>query len=324
MNQSSHSEMASETAVTFQEIGKPHAGQRLDNFLLTRLKGVPKSRIYRIIRKGEVRVNKKRVRPEYKLQEEDLVRIPPIRVADRSKPMPPGKELQDVLQEAVLYEDDDLLIVNKPAGIAVHAGTGVKTGLIESLRFMKPELERLELVHRLDKGTSGCLLIARSASALKKLSSQFKEGQVTKIYHALVEGEWPSNITEISAALERQPAQGGERFVNVSQAGKAARTHFAILERFDTVTLVEAKPLTGRTHQIRVHAQLSGHPIVGDDKYSSPEKRRFFRELGIKRLCLHAHEISFNHPATGQTMSFTADYEPRFSAAIRILQEGGG
>ncbi len=180
--------MASETAVTFQEIGKPHAGQRLDNFLLTRLKGVPKSRIYRIIRKGEVRVNKKRVRPEYKLQEEDLVRIPPIRVADRSKPMPPGKELQDVLQEAVLYEDDYLLIVNKPAGIAVHAGTGVKTGLIESLRFMKPELERLELVHRLDKGTSGCLLIARSASALKKLSSQFKEGQVTKIYHALVEG----------------------------------------------------------------------------------------------------------------------------------------
>jgi len=324
VNESTRGAAASQTAVTFQEIGKSHAGQRLDNFLITRLKGVPKSRIYRIIRKGEVRVNKKRVKPDYKLQMMDKVRIPPIRTAERGETMPPTQALQDVLQKAILFEDEDMLVINKPAGIAVHAGTGVKTGLVEALRHMKPELDRLELVHRLDKGTSGCLLLARNASTLKSLSEQFKTSNVSKTYHALVDGQWPEDAMEISAALQRQPAQGGERFVNVSADGKSARTFFSILDSYSQASLLEARPVTGRTHQIRVHAQLAGHCVIGDDKYAESDRLKYFRQMGIRRLCLHARELTVVHPGTGKPVTFSADHDAHFDSAITLLRQEAG
>ena len=324
MKQSSNRSEKAETSVSFQEISSTHAGQRLDNFLITRLKGVPKSRIYRIIRKGEVRVNKKRVKPEYKLQEKDLLRIPPVRTAVREGFIPPSSELQKILSSALIYKDKELLVINKPAGLPVHAGTGVKTGLVEALRYMNPEIDRMELVHRLDKGTSGCLLLARNAEALKNLSHQFKCREISKTYHVLVDGQWPDNVREISAALERQPAQGGERFVNVSAAGKSAQTGFTILESYSDATLLEARPVTGRTHQIRVHAQLAGYPVIGDEKYGQAGRRHYFRKKGITRLCLHARKLSFRHPVTDELVTFEADYDAGFSAAIRALQKAGG
>lgn len=310
-----------ETAVTFQEVGENQAGQRLDNFLLSRLKGVPKSRIYRIIRKGEVRVNKKREKPDYKLGRGDIVRIPPVRLAEPQTQIPPTAALTDLLAASVLYSDDDLLIINKPAGLPVHGGTGVKTGLIEALRHMYPDLDGLELVHRLDKGTSGCLLLTKNGRTLKALSAQFKNGRVNKTYHALVEGAWPAEMAEVSAPLQRQQPQGGERFVAVSREGKSALTRFSILDSFPAATLVQANPVTGRTHQIRVHAQLAGHPVIGDEKYSELASRKQFARYGIRRLCLHAAELGFTHPQTGKRLTFKAPYDEQFEQALRILAD---
>lgn len=310
--------------VTFQEVGQHHVGQRLDNFLLARLKGVPKSRIYRIIRKGEVRVNKKREKPEYKLCAGDIVRIPPVRVAEQGVQQLPTPALAALLGESVLYSDDSLLIINKPAGIPVHGGTGVKIGLIEALRHIFPEIEYLELVHRLDKGTSGCLLLAKSGSALKALSAQFKDGSVRKTYHAIVAGDWPAEVREVSAALKRLQPRGGERVVQVNRAGKKAVTRFQILETFADATLVQASPVTGRTHQIRVHAQLAGHPIVGDEKYADPGVRKHFADAGIHRLCLHAAQLSLQHPVSGQPLSVSAAYDAAFTQALDLLRQAAG
>lgn len=320
MSRKSPTKAASEYAeVSFQEISADHAGQRLDNYLLARLKGVPKSRIYRIIRKGEVRVNKKREKPEYKLQTGDLVRVPPVCLAGRNKQVPPTPALQALLREAILFEDDYLLIINKPAGLSVHRGTGVQTGLIESLRHMFPELPALELVHRLDKGTSGCLLLAKQNRTLKALSAQFKENKVSKTYHAIVEGHWP-DLSEVSAALDKGPAHGGERFVKVSNRGKSALTRFNVLEALAGATLVQANPVTGRTHQIRVHAQLAGCPVVGDEKYSTSKSRQHFAKVGIQRLCLHAAELALDHPGTGKRLVRQAPHDSAFEAALRCLR----
>jgi 23S rRNA pseudouridine955/2504/2580 synthase len=310
-------------SVTFQEVSSEQSGQRIDNFLLSRLKGVPKSRIYRIIRKGEVRVNKKRIKPEYKLQTGDLVRIPPVRVAEPRQQIPPSEALQELLQNAVLFQDECLLIINKPAGLPVHAGTGVKTGLIEALRYIYPELSGLELAHRIDKGTSGCLLLAKNAKSLKILSAQFKGREVQKTYHALVEANWPEQISEVDAPLLRQEAGNGERYVVVSNEGKSAQTDFAILERFTDATLIKASPRTGRTHQIRVHTQYSGCPIIGDQKYSQDVSRKQFADRGIKRLCLHAAELSFTHPESGQQFTISAPWDAQFSAAVSLLRQAG-
>lgn len=320
-SKASSTQPVSASAVTFQEVGEHHAGQRLDNFLMTRLKGVPKSRIYRIIRKGEVRVNKKREKPEYKLCAGDMIRIPPVRIAEPGIQQPPAEALIALLKASVVYSDDDLMIINKPAGLPVHGGTGVKTGLIEAVRAMSSELAYLELAHRLDKGTSGCLLLARNGKSLKALSAQFKESRVQKTYHALVEGAWPEDITEVSAALKRLEPQGGERFVAVSREGKSAMTRFTVRERFRDATLVTAQPVTGRTHQIRVHAQLAGHPILGDEKYASAPSCRHFADLGIRRLCLHAAELTLQHPATGKTLHAEAPYDEAFSQALKILAQ---
>lgn len=309
--------------MSFQEVSQEQEGQRLDNFLLSRLKGVPKSRIYRIIRKGEVRVNKKREKPEYKLKTGDIVRIPPVRVAAPKEQIPPSAALQELLSESVLYQDEHILVLNKPAGLAVHAGTGVKTGLIEALRHMYPELASLELVHRLDKGTSGCLLLAKNSKSLKLLSAQFKAGETKKIYHALVQGKWSPQQTEIDAPLLRQQEKNGERFVVVSPEGKSARTLFSALEEFHHATLVEASPLTGRTHQIRVHASFANCPIIGDEKYSEDAARQAFARQGIKRLCLHAASLTFVHPETSQSMTLTAPPERQFDAALKVLRQAG-
>lgn len=306
--------------VQMLSIDENQAGQRIDNFLLARLKGVPKSRIYRIIRKGEVRVNKKRVKPEYKLQEADVVRVPPVRIAARNTFVPPSEQLQELIKCSLIYEDESLMVINKPSGIAVHAGTGVKIGLIEALRYMYREEPDLELVHRLDKGTSGCIMVAKTTKALRSLNNSLKQGLMRKVYHAIVLGNWPEQVSIVDQPLLKHQPRSGERFVEVSSQGKSARTHFRLLQGYSQYSLIEARPETGRTHQIRVHAQFVGHPLSGDDKYCS-EKRsnQLLAQRGIHRLCLHAAELSLPHPENNQSLCLSAPYDKQFEKALNIL-----
>lgn len=281
--------------VQLVDIGPDHAGQRIDNFLLARLKGVPKSAVYRMIRKGEVRVNKGRTKPEYKLAEGDSVRVPPARTAQKDEgPAFIGDQLKKQLELAILHEDGGLIVLNKPSGLAVHGGSGVSLGVIEALRAMRPQQKFLELVHRLDRDTSGILLIAKKRSVLKQLHDDLREGRVDKTYLALVAGRWNGRQHRIEAPLKKFDLASGERVVRVSQEGKPSLTHFTQVRLYEQATLVEASPVTGRTHQIRVHAQFAGHPIAGDDKYISREQNSFFVEKGLKRLFLHAFRIEFN------------------------------
>lgn len=293
-------------AVQWLEIDENHAGQRLDNFLFTQLKGVPKTRIYRIVRKGEVRVNKGRVDVKYRLQINDVVRIPPVRVAEREEEVVIQPTLRFGLENGVLYEDEGFMVLNKPSGFAVHGGTGVNSGVIEALRQMRPDQHFLELVHRLDKETSGCLIVAKKRSALKYLHELFRGDGVQKTYLALLSGQWQRKKQWVEAPLLKNINKGGERMVVVSRNGKAAETLFVRLKRFVDCTLVHASPKTGRTHQIRVHAAWLGHPIVGDDRYGEDEFNKRFRQKGYKRLFLHAEELRFKHPVSGEEMHFTA------------------
>jgi len=242
---------ASSVSVKFVDITEDQAGQRIDNFLLAKLKGVPKSRIYRILRKGEVRVNSSRVKPEYKLQGGDKVRIPPVRVAEREAPAGPGPKLQRLLERNVIYEDSVLLVINKPAGLAVHGGSGVSLGLIEALRATRPSHSFLELVHRLDRETSGCLIIAKKRSALRYLQDEMRARRVVKVYQALSTGRWPRGMKRIDMPLLKSELKSGERVVRVNPEGKASVTHFSVLQRFDKATFMEVTLETGRTHQIR-------------------------------------------------------------------------
>ena len=304
-------------AVQILQVGENQVGQRIDNFLMARLKGVPKSRIYRIIRKGEVRVNRKRVKPEYKLALRDAVRIPPLRLPAKAETPAPSAGLEEVVRGCVLYEDEQLLVLNKPSGLPVHGGTGVRIGLIETLRHLRPQASFLELVHRLDKGTSGCLMVAKSPAALKRLGALLKKREVGKRYHAIVHGRWPAELREMALPLQRGEAHGGERFVRASGEGKSALTRFRVLRPLRGWTLVEASPLTGRTHQIRVHAQQAGHPIAGDEKYGEPDLNRELRRLGISRLCLHAAALELPHG--DGVLKVEAPYDERFAEAVRIL-----
>jgi len=292
--------------VIYVEITEDNSDQRLDNFLITRLKGVPKSHIYRIVRKGEVRVNKGRVDVKYRLVAGDIVRIPPVRVAERSEELYVPQGLQAALQQGILFEDEGFLIVNKPAGFAVHGGSGVSSGIIEGLRLIRPEAHFLELVHRLDKDTSGCLLIAKKRSALRKLQALFRESQIQKTYQALLSGQWARKKLIVTAPLLKNISKGGERIVVISQSGKAAETLFTRLQLFGNATLVEASPKTGRTHQIRVHAASLGHPIVGDERYGEDEVNKAFKNKGYKRMFLHAKTLRFQHPVTGIVMTISA------------------
>ncbi|MBU6954346.1 RluA family pseudouridine synthase [Hahella sp. HN01] len=267
-------------------------GQRLDNFLVRELKGVPKGKIYKIIRKGEVRVNKGRCKPETKLKDGDQVRIPPIRVSesDNSEPVIPAG-LIELVSQSTLFENDELLIINKPCGVAVHGGSGVSFGVIEILRAARQDLRFLELAHRLDRDTSGVLVLAKKRRALVQFHDMLKTGRVEKIYHAWVCGKWPKHKSVITAPLKKNVLRSGERVVSVSEDGKASETRFRVLYSGTGRSLVEAQPITGRTHQIRVHAKFAGHPIIGDDKYCDSETNKVYRDMGVKRLCLHAYSL---------------------------------
>ena len=292
--------------VIYVEINEDNCDQRLDNFLISRLKGVPKSRIYRLVRKGEVRVNKGRVDIKYRLAAGDVVRIPPVRVAERSEESFVPKGLQAALQQGILFEDDGFMVINKPAGFAVHGGSGVSSGIIEGLRLIRPEARFLELVHRLDKDTSGCLLIAKKRSALRKLQEFFRNSEIKKTYQSLLAGQWDRKKLIVTAPLLKNISKGGERIVVISKAGKAAETLFTRIKLFRNATLVEASPKTGRTHQIRVHAASLGHAIVGDDRYGIDEINKLFKNKGYKRMFLHAETLKFKHPVTDEIMTISA------------------
>ncbi|WP_301099168.1 23S rRNA pseudouridine(955/2504/2580) synthase RluC [Otariodibacter sp.] len=309
------------TSVKFITISEDESGQRLDNFLLGKLKGVPKSLIYRIVRKGEVRVNKGRVKPEYKLQAEDIVRIPPVRVSEKNTP-PISTKLHKVaeLESQILYEDEVLLVVNKPSGIAVHGGSGLSFGVIEALRSLRPQAKFLELVHRIDRDTSGILLVAKKRSALRNLHQQLREKTIQKDYLALVRGQWQSHTKVIKAPLLKNELASGERIVRVNEEGKPSETRFTIEERYNNATLIKASPVTGRTHQIRVHTKFAGHPIALDDKYGDREFDATMQTLGLTRLFLHAYSIRFTHPRTEEEMVIIAPLDNYLKSILEKLR----
>ncbi|NQZ30354.1 MAG: 23S rRNA pseudouridine(955/2504/2580) synthase RluC [Oceanospirillaceae bacterium] len=306
--------------VRYIDVTEDQDGQRIDNFLRTALKGVPKSMIYRIVRKGEVRVNKGRVKPDTKLKAGDIVRIPPIRTAKEGEPVKVSQALLEKLETSILYESDDLIVINKPSGLAVHGGSGIQLGLIEAMRQMRPESTFLELVHRLDRDTSGCIMVAKKRSMLRHLHEALRQGRgISKIYHALVIGRWESSVQKIDAPLRKNELVSGERIVKVQPDGKASITMFKVIRRFSNVaTLVEAKPITGRTHQIRVHAQFAGHPIIGDEKYGVESINSQMQKQGIRRLFLHAAALTVTM-ADGEKLHFKAPLENKLSVAVEQL-----
>ncbi|TCV98243.1 ribosomal large subunit pseudouridine synthase C [Biostraticola tofi] len=310
-------------AVQFITISADSAGQRIDNFLRTHLKGVPKSLIYRIVRKGEVRINKKRIKPEYKLQDGDVMRIPPIRQSEsEDAPISVGLDKVAALTEAILYEDEHLLILNKPSGTAVHGGSGLSFGVIEALRALRPDARFLELVHRLDRDTSGVLLVAKKRSALRSLHEQLRMKGMQKDYLALVRGQWQSHTKSVSAPLVKNILASGERIVRVGSDGKPSETRFKVEERFDIATLIKASPVTGRTHQIRVHAQYAGHPIAFDDRYGESEFDQQLRGSGLGRLFLHAAALTFTHPDSGDTLRIEAPLDNQLRHCLLWLRAG--
>ncbi|WP_097461090.1 23S rRNA pseudouridine(955/2504/2580) synthase RluC [Mangrovitalea sediminis] len=308
-------------SVEWVTIAADQAGQRLDNFLLTYLKGVPRSMIYRIIRKGEVRINKARIKPEYRLQPGDLVRVPPVSRPQKGEVPMPGERLRRQVEDAVVYEDDNLLLINKPTGLAVHGGSGLDFGLIEVLRAARPDARFLELVHRLDRDTSGILMVAKRRPALRWLQDQIRQHQVTKRYHALVVGRWPAGRDEVDAPLLKNELSSGERLVRVAEGGKDSITRYRTLETFSGYTLVEAIPVTGRTHQIRVHCQFAGHPIAGDEKYMDDASLKAFKAIAGRRLMLHAHALEFCLPGETRVKRFEASWDAAFSQVIEMLRQ---
>lgn len=296
-------------------------GQRADNFLLGQFRGVPRSFVYRILRRGEVRVGGRRIRPDYRLQAGDELRLPPVKI-DQAPAFEPSKNLDLVsrLCQAVIYETAEMLVVNKPAGIAVHGGSGVDYGVIEALRSGRDDLRYLELVHRLDRDTSGCLMIAKKRSALRCLHEQLRLKTVRKHYQALVHGVWPRSLASVDQPLLKNVLKSGERMVRVDAAGKPSSTGFQVLESFDGFTLVRASPRTGRTHQIRVHAAFSGHPIVLDGKYGRRDLDEKFADLLPDRMFLHAFSIEFSDPAGGKTVTVEAPLDERLQASLDRLR----
>ncbi len=292
--------------VNFIEIGPSHAGQRIDNFLLSHLKTVPKSRVYRIVRKGEVRVNKGRIKPDYRLQAGDLVRIPPLRIEEAAPKPPPASHVLTRVGACVLHEDDNLLVLNKPAGIAVHGGSGVSHGVIEALRILRPEAPFLELVHRLDRDTSGCLMIAKTRPTLLALHELLRTGSMEKYYLALVQGRWSGGARTVNAALRRNVLRSGERMVQITDEGKEAESVFEPQRIYAATSLLRIALHSGRTHQIRVHAAHIGHPLAGDDKYGDADFNRAMRAVGLKHVFLHAREIALQLPGESRKIHVTA------------------
>ncbi len=309
---------AGSPAVRFLTVTADHDGQRIDNFLMAQLKGVPRSRIYRMLRSGEVRVDRGRAKADRRLRAGETVRVPPVReAAATAAPAVPGGLLADIRQR-ILLERPGFFVLDKPAGLAVHGGSGLSFGLIEALRQLYPG-ESLELAHRLDRDTSGCLLVARSRKALLHLHRQLREQGMTKRYWALAKGKWPAHCRTVSAPLEKNQLQSGERRVKVAQAGKESVTQFRVLRRFAQATLVEATPLTGRTHQIRVHALHAGHPLAGDSKYGDDGFNRAMKEQGLKRLFLHAASLAFEDPDDSRAITVEAPLDPALQAFLESL-----
>ena len=314
-------------AVHWIRIGPDADGQRVDNFIARVAKGVPKSHIYRIIRGGEIRVNKGRVKAETKLVVGDLLRVPPMRVSQKGVSRPVAAPLAEG-SVPVLYEDRDLLVVNKPAGLAAHGGSGISHGLIERLRASRSD-DFLELAHRLDRETSGALIVCRTRKALVRLHDMMKEGGgIEKHYRTLVKGDWVNDRQHVKLPLERFLLPSGERRVRVNTTdGMSAHSIFTLIKRFGDVSFLDVELKTGRTHQIRVHALSQGFPLVGDDKYGDFDFNRAVSRglLGVpfKRMFLHAHTLSFNHPVTGEALRITAPMPPECTALLDALEKRG-
>jgi 23S rRNA pseudouridine955/2504/2580 synthase len=303
--------------VRYAEITSEEDGQRLDNYLIRILKGVPKSHIYRIIRAGEVRVNKKRAKPDTRLQSQDMVRIPPVRLSTE-KEIKVGSRFSEQLLASIIYEDEHILVINKPSGMAVHGGSGLSLGVIEAFRKVRDDLSYLELVHRLDKETSGCLLLAKKRSVLRSIQALFELRSIKKIYWAILIHPWVGKrIALVNIALEKNVLKSGERIVRVNDEGKASQTSIQLMENFHQACWVEAIPKTGRTHQIRVHSAHIGHPILGDEKYGPIMTGTDFSTVP-KRLYLHARAIQFN--LNGKEYAFEASLDPNFEQALAILR----
>lgn len=296
------------------------AGQRIDNFLLRELKGVPRSHVYRLLRTGQVRVNGGRIKPDHRLAAGDAVRLPPVSLPGTPVRGAPSKAQRAWVADAIRHEDDYVLVVDKPAGIAVHGGSGIGHGVIEVLRALRPEAT-LELAHRLDRETSGCLLVAKRRAALRRLHAAFREGKVEKRYLALLAGRWAHGRTTVGAALKRNLLQGGERMVRVvDDGGKAARTEFRPLTLYAGASYMEIVIDTGRTHQIRVHAAHSGHPVIGDGKYGDDAVNKRFRARGLKRMFLHAHGLTLPHPSGQGELSVEAPLPDELRAVLTQLE----
>ncbi|MGL4407664.1 MAG: RluA family pseudouridine synthase [Zoogloea sp.] len=304
-------------SVSHIRIDDAHHGQRIDNFLVRSCKGVPKSHIYRVLRSGEVRVNSRRVDQTYRLQEGDEVRIPPIRVAERPAEalVPMGKPFE------IVYEDEALLVLDKPAGLAVHGGSGVSFGVIEQLRRQRPEAKFLELVHRLDRETSGLLIVAKKRSALTVLHDMMREGKVRKRYLTLVAGRWMNPLQHIKQPLYKFLTEGGERRVCVSPEGKPAHSIVRLQQRWKECSLVEVELKTGRTHQIRVHLSHAGFPLYGDDKYGDFALNKQLEKAGLKRMFLHAARLGFQHPLTDRLIELEAPLPPELQAFVGVVDQ---
>ncbi len=308
------------SSVQILSVEAGYEGQRIDNFLLNHLKGVPKSLIYRILRKGEVRVNKGRIKAQYRIQIGDQIRVPPVRMAEIDAPSRLDDRLLKRLENAIIYEDKRIIVLNKPSGLAVHGGSGLNFGVIEAIRQMRPDERQLELVHRLDRDTSGCLLIAKKRSALRSLHELMRSNGIDKRYIALVSGTWNRDRIDVDVPLLKNTLQGGERIVVVDPRGKESLTRFSVRERYSAQMLVEARLMTGRTHQIRVHAAHLGTPILGDEKYGNAEANKRIRESGLKRLFLHAESLRFRWPDEKQDQHFKAPLEPALNSLLSALK----
>ena len=316
--QTNNGVVSAKTPARFVTIDAEMAERRLDNFLMAELKGLPRSHIYKMIRSGEVRVNKGRIKPARRLLEGDIVRIPPVQLATEVAKQPPQNP--EWINKYIIYKDDDVIALNKPSGLAVHGGSGISAGLIELMRAANPQERSLELVHRLDRSTSGCILVARKRSSLRYLHEAFREGGVKKSYLTLLEGRLSSGTQDVKLALEVHTRQGGERHVSVSEKGKSAHTRFIPLSVYSEATYCKVDLFTGRTHQIRVHAEAIGHPVLGDDRYGNPESNAL-RKLKLKRLFLHAAVLEYPERNGHGTVMIQAPMGEELNAALNRLDK---
>jgi 23S rRNA pseudouridine955/2504/2580 synthase len=310
---------AAKSPLELRTITDQEAGQRIDNFLMRHFKSVPRSRVYRLLRKGEVRVNKKRVDAEYRMAAGDEVRLPPVRLDASEEPGRPSTSLQELMEKSVIFQDKHLLVINKPPGVAVHGGSGMSFGVIEALRASRPR-ETLELVHRLDRDTSGCLCVARDRATLVALHALIRKSGMHKTYLGLVSGSWQLGTKRIDAPLATDGRSHGERHVRVAEVGKNSVSVFKPVQFFSSAaTLMEVDIPTGRTHQIRVHAAFAGHPLLGDDKYGDRDRNAEFKRLGLKRIFLHAQSVAFDWPGSGVPFHTSAPLPDDLAAVLDAI-----